>query len=119
MLKYRNKGCVRRDEKHGLLTFDSMLEAAVFDVLRLEETLGEIELTSFQKTIYLTDARIQYRPDFEYKDLKNGLLTYVEAKGFETPSWRIKRKLWISYGPGKLIIYKGSHLRPKVHEILR
>lgn len=116
--KYRNKGCQRVDEKHGTVKFDSMLEAAVFDMLRNREVLGEIEIQAFQKTVYLTRARIQYISDFECFNNNTKQVFYVEAKGLETPVWRIKRKLWSKYGAGVLQVWKGSHKYVFLHETL-
>jgi hypothetical protein len=49
-------------------------------------------------------------------DLKSGEFVWAEAKGFETDPWKIKRKLWQYYGPGKLEIYKGSAKSFKLYE---
>jgi len=43
---------------------------------------------------------------------------WVEFKGFETASWRIKRKLWLHYGPGPLEIYKKGNNGVKLTETL-
>lgn len=83
---------------------------------------GEIDdITVKPKNVRLTAAKILYIPDFSIIDLKLKELVYVEAKGFETSDWRIKRRLWLHYGPGLLRIYKGTaksltlteELRPK------
>lgn len=88
----------------------SKLEAAVLSMLLLRVRAGEITNLKTQSSVYLTRARILYKPDFEYEE--NGKLFYAEAKGkFETPEWRLKRRLYIHYGPAPLIVYKGTYKR--------
>lgn len=96
--------------------FDSKLESAVHDKLIEMELAGEITDIKLQDTVYLTDANIQYRADFSC--MRNSVKEWHEAKGFETDIWRIKRRLWISYGPGTLYIWKGSYNSPKLFETL-
>lgn len=97
-------------------SFGSKLEAAVYQELRLREKVGDLIFVQQQDHVYLTDARIHYIPDFLCID--KGEKFWVEAKGMETPEWRLKLKLWRVYGPGRLEIYKGSHLRPKLVEVV-
>lgn len=94
-------------------SFSSKLEASVYGLLK---ALG-YEVLQCQDHVYLTDARILYIPDFKFKD-NEGQICWGEAKGFEKPEWRIKRRLWQYYGPGPLHIYKGSHQRPYLDEVL-
>lgn len=56
--------------------------------------------------------------DFCSNDPETGDVHYHEAKGFETPEWRLKRRLWLHNGPGPLTVYKGSYKSFKVHETL-
>lgn len=100
-------------------SFSSKLEASVYTMLKVRENAGEIKDIKAQISIYLTEAKIQYIVDFMFIDVKTGSNIYCEAKGMETSSWRIKRKLWMFYGPGPLEIYKGTHLRPFLHEIIK
>src|SRR3990167_4847396 len=97
-------------------SFASKLEAAVFQILRLSEMAGEIKILQVQDHVYLTDARIGYIPDFKCIDLKTNEEFHVEAKGFEMGVWRLKRKLWMYYGPGPLDVWKGHYLRPVFSE---
>ena len=96
--KFRNKKC----ELDGR-SFSSQLERDVFGQLlimgfRPDQIQG-------QDHVYLTKARVLYIPDFKVTN-NAGVSFWVEAKGFETPEWRIKLKLWRFYGPGSLIVYK-------------
>lgn len=112
--KYGNKKV-----EHAGLWFDSQLEKALFDLLSLKQRAGEIrDLAHHPGTVYLSEARVQYRPDFRFTNCENEEVEYAESKGFETSDWRIKRRLWQSYGPGKLYIYKGSAGRLKLAETL-
>jgi hypothetical protein len=98
--------------------FASKLEASVYQFLRLRERAGEIKITHLQSRIHLTDARILYIPDFQCLNLKTQSVFYVEAKGFETPDWKIKKRLWFHYGPAPLEIWRGTHSRPFLDEIV-
>lgn len=80
------------------------------------EKAGEIEILQTQDHVYLTDARILYIPDFKIFDKTIHETVHVEYKGPETAVWRIKRRLWIHYGPNRLRVYKGSGLRMIVTE---
>ena len=95
-------------------SFSSKFEASVYGLLK---TQGH-EVLQCQDHVYLTDARILYIPDFRCKD-KDGNIFHAEAKGFETDVWRIKRRLWQSYGPGDLHVYKGTAARPYLHEVIK
>lgn len=99
--KYRNK----KVELAGY-SFASKAESDLFLHLKSMEQAGEITELKCQQTVYLSRARIIYKPDFSY--FRDGVKEYAEYKGFETSDWRIKRKLWMFYGPGVLYIYKGS-----------
>jgi hypothetical protein len=96
--------------------FASKLEHAVYNLLSLREKAGEISNLKCQGHVELTEAKIVYRPDFTF--VENGKMTYAEAKGFETAIWRLKKRLWKSYGPGTLYIYRGNYSNPKLDEVL-
>ena len=98
-------------------SFASKLEAAVYQVLMLQMKAGEISGIECQDSIYLTDARILYKPDFRVI-AEGGEEYWVEAKGFKTPEWAIKKRLWKCYGPGRLQIYTGSHAHPVLSETI-
>lgn len=99
-------------------SFQSKGEASCFNMLELMERAGEISELRCQTQVYLTKAKIIYKPDFTWKDNKSGRYYWGEYKGFETPEWRIKRRLWQHYGPGPLVVYKQAGPRIKTHEII-
>ncbi len=101
--KYGNK----RTESCGI-SFASQLEAALYDHLKLLETGGVIKDISCQVNVHLTDAKILMIPDFSAFDIDLNEKVFYEAKGIETDVWRIKRRLWKHYGPGRLSVYKGT-----------
>jgi len=103
---------------HNGISFSSKLEASVYDLLRLREKSGEIEDIRCQHTVYLTDARIAYIVDFSALISGSNDRIYIEAKGYETAVWRIKRRLWINYGVGHLEIWKGSYTKPFLSETI-
>lgn len=104
---------------HAGFSFASKGEAALYDMLKLLERAGELTNIKCQDTIYLTDARIMYKPDFRVVGGTSGQYEWHEFKGFETTDWRIKRRLWEHYGPGPLHIWKGSARSMKIVETLR
>lgn len=101
---------------HAGYSFASKLEAAVYNILHCRVLAGELSELKCQPHVFLTQARIESIPDFSAIDLRLDALVYFEAKGLETAVWRVKRKLWTHYGPGRLVVYKGTHLRPYIHE---
>jgi hypothetical protein len=103
---------------HAGFSFASKGEAALYDLLKLRECAGEIRNIKVQDHVYLTDARIHYIPDFKFVDTKKEIEVWAEYKGFETPEWRIKRRLWQWYGPGPLEVWKGNYKRPMLSEVI-
>ena len=114
--KYGNKYGSKKVESNGR-SFDSKLERAVFEELNLLEKAGNISELKCQVSVYLTEARILFKPDFSF--IRDGELIFLEVKGFETPVWRIKRRLWEHYGEGPLEIYKGSARNFFLHETIK
>lgn len=111
--KYRNKRIT-----HAGYSFASKGEASLFEELKFMEKSGLIYDLKCQDTVYLTYARIIYKPDFSYTDAETLKKEYAEFKGFETPEWRIKLRLWKEYGPGKLKIFKGSYKKIYLEETI-
>lgn len=121
MFKPWPKSRARRQNKFGAQRtngFSSKLESAVFDLLTILEGAGEIRNIEKQPQVFLTRANIGYKPDFKYFDIKRGIVVWVEAKGLEVGEWRLKKKLWRFYGPGPLLIYRGSYRRLVMDEEL-
>ena len=86
--------------------FDSKNEARYYGELKLLENARAIKIIELQPKVYLTRARLLYKPDFLIEE--KGQLVWVDYKGFETPVFRLKRKLWKFYGPGPLRIIKSK-----------
>lgn len=99
-------------------SFASKLEAAVYAQLKFLILAGEIKILLHQPRVHLTEARILYIPDFKCLNLKTNEEFFVEAKGFETPDWKIKKRLWEKYGPAPLHIWRGTYSRPALKQIL-
>lgn len=111
--KYRAKKC----QDDAGRTYDSQLERAVYHMYALMQKAGDVLEIQQQDSIYLTDARILYKPDFKIIPA-SGDPYWVEAKGVKTAVWNIKRRLWKSYGPGRLEVWEGSYTRPKLTETI-
>ncbi len=90
-------------------SFASKLEANTYLHLKLLERAGEIKDIKCQVSVYLTEAKILYKPDFSVFDIALNEVVYIEAKGFVTPVWAIKKRLWKHYGPGRLRIYRQAY----------
>lgn len=97
--------------------FPSKLEASVYALLLLREKNGEISNIRRQHVVLLTKADIKSIVDFSYED-KQGSTVWVEAKGFATDVWNIKKRLWRYYGPGPLEIWKGNYMNPSLNEVI-
>lgn len=86
--------------------FGSKLEKRTYEHLKLLEKAGEIRVLQTQVHVKMTKANIVYIPDFLIEDVVSGEKIWVEAKGIETPEWKLKKRLWKHYGPGRLQIYR-------------
>lgn len=107
LVVWKNRVDYRKVKKisHAGYSFGSKQEAMLFDLIKLEEKAGELKLIATQECVYLSDAEILYKPDFTVQ-MKNGDIIYREQKGFVTPVFNIKKRLWKNYGPGVLEIWK-------------
>ena len=110
-------GAVRSTDSQGR-SFASKGERACFEYLQSLQGVGRIADLKCQVTVYLTLAKIKMIPDFAWID-HAGFQCYGEYKGYETPEYRIKRRLWKFYGPGPLHVYTGFSSRgPNLKEII-
>lgn len=100
---------------HAGMTMMSKLEASVYDMLVLMQKTGHVNKILQQTHVKMTLAEITYIPDFMVM-LPDGSREWHEAKGFETPEWRLKKRLWEFYGPGPLHIWRGSYKAPRITE---
>ncbi len=115
----KNKFNASRVDRNGFSHgFASKLECSVYHWLLLREQNGEISKLLQQQTERLSAAEISYRADFSYWDNKAKEKVWVEAKGKDGEGWLIKKKLWGTYGPGRLEIFKGNYRSPGVSEVL-
>lgn len=88
--------------------WDSILERARAVELCLLQDAGEISDLQFHPTLHLTRSKLQYTPDFRYRErgAPPDFWTYEEVKGAATYPWITYRQLWPEYGPGKLLVLK-------------
>ena len=103
----KNKYGAKRVQDEEGRSFASQGERALYRHLKELELAGELEELCCQVSVHLSAARILYKPDFRARCGSTGDLIWYEYKGFETPVWRIKRRLWMHYGPGVLKVFKG------------
>lgn len=95
------------------IKFDSKAEAKYYLHLKEQEKLGYVKIIELQPKVYLTEARILYKPDFLIK--RDVELIYIDVKGMTTPVFAIKKRLWKFYGNGTLEIVK----RGKITEVVK
>lgn len=95
------------------ITFDSIAESEYYLWLKSQVEQGEIPGFEVQRRFVIVDgfryqgkkqSAVHYTADFVY--LRDDTLIVVDVKGFKTPVYQIKRKLFISR-----YCHPGSHLR--------
>lgn len=120
-MRFRNfpksKYGAKRTEQNGY-SFASGLERAVYNQLQIMQIAKLLIVKQTQVTVYLTEAKIKYIADFLIENLEENREELVEAKGFETPEWRIKLTLYKSYGTMPLQIWRGTKYRPFLDEVI-
>ncbi len=98
--KYKN----HRVKVDGI-NFDSKAECNYyFHLLSLKEK-GEIKKIETQPKVYLSEAKILYKPDFLITKNDDSIY-YVDVKGMRTSVFQIKMRLWKAYRKEKLILIK-------------
>lgn len=89
----RNKYNAKKTLVDGI-TFDSKKEAARYIELKLLEKRGHIKNLERQVRVDVTHNStllFWWKADFVY--FEDGKRIYEDVKGFETPLWRLKRKI--------------------------
>jgi hypothetical protein len=104
--------------KYNGIKFDSIAERDCYLYYELIRRSGEIGPITCQPKIYLTEAKILYKPDFTFTDLKLGRQVWVDCKGARTDVFQIKKRLWEYYGPGRLILVHGYGLNIRILETI-
>lgn len=95
---------MKRPSKYGAvrtevdgITFASKKEARRYSELKLLERSGDISELSLQPRFPLTVGRHRictYVGDFTYRDRGTGVVVVEDAKGFKTPEYKLKAKLF-------------------------
>lgn len=97
----KNKFRAIKTESDGIV-FDSKLEAAWYDWFKFMEKIGQITELEIQKevSIKVNDSLIcMHYPDFYYFDTTTKRWTFADAKGVETPEFKLKYKLTKALNP--------------------
>lgn len=84
--------------------FDSKLESKWYEWFKFLEKIGQIKEFEIQKevTIKINDQLIcMHYPDFYYFDTTEKKYYYADAKGVETPEFKLKYKLTKALNPDK------------------
>ena len=105
-----------KTEVDGIVV-DSRLEAEHYGYLKIQQIAGEIAGLELQKefNLVVNDYLIGvYIADYFYRDLKDGRWVVSDAKGVETPEFKLKFKLCKALYP--LYIYE---IRQKLKIIRR
>ncbi len=82
------------------IRFDSKAEAEYY----LELKINGVKIEEMQPKVYLSKAKILYKPDFVI--IEDGKRVWIDVKGAATPVFNLKARLWKAYGPGDLRIVK-------------
>lgn len=90
----------------GEHSFPSQLHANTFVVLKMWEKGGLIKDIEMEYSVELSAAKIRWKVDFRVFHLGFNQHVFYEPKGMETSDYRIKFKLFGSYGPAPLYIVK-------------
>jgi len=87
------------------IKFDSKSEAGFYQKIK---NSARFDILEMQPKVYLTDARILYKPDFLVLDKRTSEKFYVDVKGMRTAVFAIKARLWRFYGilPLKIFVQK-------------
>lgn len=102
-MEYNRTQIVVRSPSGRDILFDSIQEAEYYKVLLERQSKGEIrELEchpSFvlQPPFYYFGKKVnglEYTPDFMYFDIEKNRYVAIEVKGFPTPEFEIRLKLW-------------------------
>ena len=86
----RHKFSAKRTERDGQ-SFDSKLEARLFDQLELQKRAGEVLFFLRQVPLHLPGG-VKLVIDFQVF-YANGEVRFLDAKGVETEQFRAKRRL--------------------------
>lgn len=112
----------KRKHKYGAIktvynghTYDSKAEAAYAQQLDWQMAGGVIYSWTHGEVVEFPSG-IKYKPDFIVTTLSayldghswTRIRYWVDVKGRETPAFRLKMRLWLVHGPGKLITVKKS-----------
>lgn len=102
--------------------FPSRLERDVYQELCLLERAGEIRNIRRQHAIAFP-CGTRWKIDFSYEEVATGDCVFVEAKGAETETYRLKRNQFggcpILQSAGKLEVWKSDRGQPTLVETIR
>lgn len=107
VMKY-NKYSAKKTTVDGIM-FDSKAEAERFEVLKVLQNSGEIGDITVHPIYVLVEggqtasgvklSSIKYEADFKYYDMKLKKYVIEDVKGFATPTYKIKRNLFLRQLP--------------------
>ena len=92
MMKYRLKSKYKsvRSKTDGI-NFDSKLEAKYYQHLMLLKKAGDI-LFFLRQVPFDLPGNVKYRCDFVIF-WKNGIIEFVDVKGYQTDTYKLKKKM--------------------------
>lgn len=118
-MKYHNVTLITQDGK-----FDSKYEYEVWCQLKLMERAGKIrhldrqfpfEIIPQIKTPEGTLRAIKYIADFVYTDCVTGQYCAIDTKGFETETYKLKKRLFILNYPDWTFIERKRGKKDKIY----
>lgn len=88
--------------------FDSQMELEyLLDELKpmlADGSITDLHRQTIVRLIKTKGAMISMIPDYDF--MKDGVRVYLDVKGMETPVFKLKARLWKTFGPGPLMIIK-------------
>lgn len=118
-MKYHNVTILTKEGK-----FDSKYEYEVWCQLKLMEKAGKIrqlerqypfEIIPQLKTSAGTLRAIKYIADFVYTDSETGDYFAIDTKGFETETYKLKKRLFILNYPNWTFIERKRNKKDKIY----
>jgi hypothetical protein len=97
------------------IKFDSKAEGEYYLFLKNSDNF---EILDMQTKIYLSRAKLLYKPDFLVKDHIEKSVYYIDIKGLETPVFKLKKRLWKAYIKDELRLIKKSGKNFKTIEVI-
>lgn len=104
----KSKYNARKVEGPNGQIYDSKMELDYYKEILIPllftKKIHELHRQIVVRLIKTKGAMISMIPDYAF--MENGVRIYIDVKGMETPVFKLKARLWKTFGPGPLRIIK-------------